>query len=57
MSVTTDNNNARSGRMANKKSVKVQISRDCFLRIIREKGYTEERLGAEPEIDRSGRTI
>lgn len=57
MSVTTDNNNVRSGRMANKKSVKVQISRDCFLRIIREKGYTEERLGAEPEIDRSGRTI
>ena len=43
--------------MANKKTEKVQISRDCFLRIIREKGYTVERLGAEPEIDRSGKTI
>ena len=43
--------------MANKKSEKIQISRDCFLRIIREKGYTVERLGVEPEIDRSGKTI
>lgn len=43
--------------MANKKSEKVQISRDCFLRIIREKGYTVESLGAEPEIHRGGKTI
>ena len=43
--------------MANKKTEKVQISRDCFLRIIREKGYTVESLGEVPEIDRSGKTI
>lgn len=43
--------------MANKKSQRVPISRDCFLRIIREKGYTVEDLGAEPDIDRSGKTI
>jgi hypothetical protein len=43
--------------MANRKSERVQISRDCFLRIIREKGYTVESLGEVPEIDRSGKTI
>lgn len=43
--------------MGNKKIEKVQISRECFLRIIREKGYTVERLGMEPEINRSGKTI
>lgn len=43
--------------MANRKSEKVTISRDCFLRIIREKGYTVERLGEMPEVDRSAKTI
>jgi len=43
--------------MANKKTEKIQISRDCFLRIIREKGYTVESLGEVPEINRSGKTI
>ncbi|ADU27383.1 hypothetical protein [Ethanoligenens harbinense] len=43
--------------MANKKSEKVPISRDCFLRIIHEKGYTVEELGEQPQIDRSGKTI
>ena len=43
--------------MANKKIEKTRISRDCFLRIIREKGYTVEDLGKEPAIDRSGKTI
>lgn len=43
--------------MANRKSEKVTISRDCFLRIIREKGYTVERLGEAPEVDRSAKTI
>ncbi len=43
--------------MANKKSARTKISRDCFLRIIREKGYTVERLGEEPDICRSGKTI
>lgn len=43
--------------MPNRKSEKIQISRTCFLRIIREKGYTVESLGAEPAIGRSGKTI
>ena len=43
--------------MANKKIEKMRINRDCFLRIIREKGYTVEDLGKEPAIDRSGKTI
>lgn len=43
--------------MANKKSAKTKINRECFLRIIREKGYTVERLGEEPAICRSGKTI
>ena len=43
--------------MANKKSAKNKINRECFLRIIREKGYTVESLGQEPDIDRSGKTI
>ncbi len=43
--------------MANKKQIKVPISRDCFLRVIREKGYTVESLGDKSEIDRSGKTI
>lgn len=43
--------------MANKKGKKVQIRRDTFLRIIREKGYTVDSLGEQPEIERSGKTI
>lgn len=43
--------------MANRKSEKTKIGRECFLRIIREKGYTVEKLGERPEIDRSAKTI
>ena len=43
--------------MANKKTEKVPIIRDSFLRIIREKGYTVESLGMQPQVDRSGKTI
>ena len=43
--------------MANKKQMTVPISRECFLRVIREKGYTVETLGAEREVDRSAKTI
>lgn len=47
----------RENKMANKKGKKIQISRNCFLRIIREKGYTVEALGQICEIDRSAKTI
>lgn len=43
--------------MANKKMQTTKISRDCFLRVMREKGYTVERLGMIPQIDRSAKTI
>ena len=43
--------------MANKKQITVPISRDCFLRVIREKGYSVERLGEAGGIDRSAKTI
>ena len=43
--------------MANKKTEKVPIIRDSFLRIIREKGYTVESLGMQPQVERSGKTI
>ena len=43
--------------MANRKAQRTKISRDCFLRIIREKGYTVESLGQTREVDRSAKTI
>ena len=43
--------------MGNKKIEKRPIIRDNFLRIIREKGYTVERLGMQPQVNRSGKTI
>lgn len=43
--------------MGNKKIEKRPIIRDDFLRIIREKGYTVERLGMQPQVNRGGKTI
>lgn len=43
--------------MSNKKTKKIPIIRESFLRIIREKGYTVEKLGMQQQVDRSGKTI
>lgn len=43
--------------MANKKQSTVQINRNTFLRVIRDKGQTVESLGSEPQIERSAKTI
>ncbi len=41
--------------MANKKQPRTPINRECFLRVIREKNYTVEKLGEA--VGRSGRTL
>ena len=43
--------------MANKKSIKKQIDKSFFLKVIREKGYTINSLGNDPSIDRCPKTM
>ena len=43
--------------MSNKKSIKKQIDKSFFLKIVHEKGYTINSLGIDPSIDRCPKTI